>query len=62
MSGEIPILKLQRKVPFVVRYFLSIFFFFFFFFFSPNDSSLKTMENVFYVIEKALLVLKIFKF
>ena len=32
------------------------------FVFSPNDSTLKTMENVFYFIEKALLVLKMFKF
>ena len=29
---------------------------------SPNDSPLKTMKNVFYFIEKALFVLKIFKF
>ena len=32
------------------------------FYFSPNDSPLKTMENVFYFIEKALFVLKISRF
>ena len=30
--------------------------------FSPNDSPLETMRNVFYFIQKALFVLKIFKF
>ena len=39
-----------------VHYFLSNFYF------SPNDSPSKTMKNVFYFIEKALFVLKIFKF
>ena len=32
------------------------------FIFSPNDKPLKTMNNVFYFIEKALFVLEIFKF
>ena len=32
------------------------------FIFSPNDSPSKTMKNAFYFIQKALLVLKIFKF
>ena len=32
------------------------------FIFSPNDSPLETMRNVFYFIQKALFVLKIFKF
>ena len=30
--------------------------------FSPNDSPSKTMKNVFYFIQKALFILKIFKF
>ena len=38
-----------------VHYFLSIFF-------SPNDSSSKTIRNIFYFIEKALFVLEISKF
>ena len=32
------------------------------FYFSPNDSPSKTMKDVFYFIQKALFVLKIFKF
>ena len=32
------------------------------FIFSSNDSPSKVMKNVFYFIEKALFVLKIFKF
>ena len=32
------------------------------FYFSPNGSPSKTMKNVFYFIQKALLVLEIFKF
>ena len=32
------------------------------FIFSPNDSPSKTIKNVFYFIEKALFVLKVFKF
>ena len=32
------------------------------FIFSPNCSPLKTMNNIFYFIEKALFVLEIFKF
>ena len=32
------------------------------FYFSPNDSSSKTMKNVFYFIKKALFVLKTFNF
>ena len=39
-----------------VSYFYQIFIF------SPNDSPSKTIKNVFYFIEKALFVLKIFKF
>ena len=60
-----------KKVPFIfkislpiylhviktyVRYFLSNFYF------SLNDSSSKTVKNVFYFIQKALFVLEIFKF
>ena len=50
-----------RKVAFKnfkasVRYFLSNFYF------SPNDSSLKSMKNVFYFIKKTLFLLEIFKF
>ena len=37
-------------------------FFYKIFIFSPNDSSLKIINNVFYFIEKALFVFKIFKF
>ena len=37
-------------------------FFYQIFIFSPNDSSSKTVKNVFYFIEKALFVLEIFKF
>ena len=37
-------------------------FFYRIFIFSPNDSASKTMKNVFYFIEKALFVLKIFQF
>ena len=33
-----------------------------FFIFSPHDILSKTIKNVFYLIEKALFVLKIFKF
>ena len=32
------------------------------FYFSPNDIPSKTIKNFFYVIKKALFVLKIFKF
>ena len=46
----------MHQVKACVSYFLSNFYF------SPNDSPSKTMKNVFYFIEKALLVLKIFKF
>ena len=44
----------QRKA--CVRYFLSNFYFL------PNCSPLKTMENIFHFIKKALFVLEIFKF
>ena len=32
------------------------------FIFSTNDRPLKTMENVFYFVQKALFILEIFKF
>ena len=32
------------------------------FIFSPNDSTSKTIKNVFYFIEKALVILEIFRF
>ena len=49
-------------MEFLVHWNFCQLFFYQFFIFSPNDSPSKTMKSIFYFIEKALFVFKIFKF
>ena len=57
-------MSFQSSIKFLMLLAINLVFAIFYqiFIFSPNDSSLKTMKNVFYFISKALFVLNIFKF
>ena len=54
--AKIGLTYFPKPLKLIVHYFYQIFIF------SPNDSPSKTTKNVFYFIEKALLILEIFKF